>query len=224
MVPQWLHLLALVSVSVGIFSAVVILVDILKGHRQRMIIMNIVWPITGLYLGIVGIWAYWRMGRTGSKEVIAHSSEKKPFWQSVFVGSTHCGAGCSLGDALAESTIFLTGITLAGSVLYAAFLWDFIAAYIIGIAFQYFAIVPMRKLGFREGIREAIKADTISLIAFEIGMFVWMALTAEVFFARPLHPDSVVYWFMMQIAMIVGFTTTYPANWLLIRRGVKTEM
>jgi len=29
---------------------------------------------------------------------------------------------------------------------------------------------------------------------------------------------------MMQIAMIVGFTTTYPANWLLIRRGVKTEM
>jgi len=224
MVPQWLQLLALVSVSVGIFSAVIILVDILKGHRQRMIIMNIVWPITGLYLGIVGIWAYWRMGRTGSKEVIPHSSEKKPFWQSVFVGSTHCGAGCSLGDVLAESTIFLTGITLAGSVLYAAFLWDFVAAYIIGIAFQYFAIVPMRKLGFREGIREAIKADTISLIAFEVGMFVWMALTSEVFFTRTLHPDSVVYWFMMQIAMIVGFTTTYPANWLLIRRGVKTEM
>lgn len=224
MVPQWLHLLALVSVSVGIFSAAVILVDILKGHRQRMIIMNIVWPITGLYLGIVGIWAYWRMGRAGSKQVIRPSSEKKPFWQSVFVGSTHCGAGCSLGDVLAESTIFLAGITLAGSVLYAAFLWDFIAAYILGIAFQYFAIVPMRNLGFREGIREAIKADTISLIAFEVGMFVWMALTVKVFFSPPLHPDSVVYWFMMQIAMIVGFTTTYPANWLLIRRGVKTEM
>jgi len=46
----------------------------------------------------------------------------------------------------------------------------------------------MRKLGFREGIREAIKADTISLISFEIGMFVWMALTAEVFFAGRFIP------------------------------------
>ena len=82
----------------------------------------------------------------------------------------------------------------------------------------------MRNLGFGEGIREAIKADTISLVAFEIGMFAWMTLTTKVFFAHPLQPNSFVYWFMMQIAMIVGFLTTYPANWLLIRRGVKTEM
>ncbi|HZQ53243.1 MAG TPA: DUF4396 domain-containing protein [Bryobacteraceae bacterium] len=38
------------------------------------------------------------------------------------------------------------------------------------------------------------------------------------------RPNSVVYWFLMQVAMIVGFLTTYPANWLLIRRGVRTEM
>ncbi len=223
MVPQWLHLLAIISLSVGGLCAVVVLVDILGGHRQRMMVMNVVWPVTALYLGPIALWAYWYMGRTTSRTVNAHS-EKKPFWQSVFVGSTHCGAGCSIGDVLAEWVVFLSGITLAGSVLYTNFTFDFIAAYLFGIAFQYFAIVPMRNLGFGEGIKEAIKADTISLAAFEIGMFAWMTLTVKVFFASPLHPNSLVYWFMMQIAMIVGFLTTYPANWALIRCGIKTEM
>jgi hypothetical protein len=28
----------------------------------------------------------------------------------------------------------------------------------------------------------------------------------------------------MQIGMILGFMTTYPANWLLVRWGVKSAM
>lgn len=224
MPPHWLQLLAIASLSAGFLCASVIALDIASGHRQHMAVMNIVWPTTALYLGVIGLWAYWRLGRPGSSETGEHDTRHKPFWQSVFVAATHCGAGCALGDVLAEWMVFGTGITLAGSTLYADFLWDFGAAYLFGIAFQYFAIAPMRNLGFREGIKEAIKADTISLIAFEIGMFVWMALTSKVFFAHPLHPDSIVYWFMMQIAMIVGLLTTYPANWFLIRRGVKTEM
>jgi hypothetical protein len=51
-----------------------------------------------------------------------------------------------------------------------------------------------------------------------------MALAAKLMFHPPLHPDNAVYWFMMQIGMVVGFITTFPANWLLIRRGVKTAM
>ncbi|MEP6539229.1 MAG: DUF4396 domain-containing protein, partial [Bryobacteraceae bacterium] len=32
------------------------------------------------------------------------------------------------------------------------------------------------------------------------------------------------YWFMMQIAMLVGFVTAYPANWWLIRKKFKEAM
>jgi hypothetical protein len=224
MAPLWLRILAIASLSVSFFCAIVILLDIVRGRRQRMAIMNAVWPITALYMGIIGVWAYWRMGRAPLSKSGEQRVRRKPVWQSVFVGSTHCGAGCSLGDVLAEWIVFGAGVTLAGSALYAGFVWDFIAAYFIGIAFQYFAIVPMRHLSFAAGIKEAIKADTVSLVAFEIGMFAWMALTSKVFFSPPLHPDSVVYWFLMQIAMMVGFLTTYPANWLLIRKGIKTAM
>jgi len=33
-----------------------------------------------------------------------------------------------------------------------------------------------------------------------------------------------VFWFMMQIGMIFGFLTTYPANWLLVKWGIKSGM
>lgn len=50
-----------------------------------------------------------------------------------------------------------------------------------------------------------------------------MALTREVL-APGAQPDSFLFWFLMQMAMIVGFGTSYPANWWLIRRGIKDAM
>ncbi len=47
-VPVWLDVLAWVSIALGIVSAIVIAVDILSGRKQKMAIMNLVWPITGL--------------------------------------------------------------------------------------------------------------------------------------------------------------------------------
>jgi hypothetical protein len=81
----------------------------------------------------------------------------------------------------------------------------------------------MRNLRGWAGIWAAVKADTISLIAFEFGMFGFTTLTREVIFPA-LNPNGPVYWFMMQIAMVMGFVTTYPANWWLIKAGMKEAM
>lgn len=52
-----------------------------------------------------------------------------------------------------------------------------------------------------------------------------MALTSLVIFGgHPLHPNNPVYWFLMQIGMIIGFATAWPANVWLIRRGIKEAM
>lgn len=148
----------------------------------------------------------------------------QPFWQIVFKGVTHCGGGCTLGDIIGEWGIFISAATLAGIAIWPEYIADYILAYALGIVFQYFAIAPMRGLGLKEGLVAAIKADTLSLTAFEIGLFGWMALYSFVFFAHHLHPDSPVYWFMMQIGMVVGFATSYPMNWWLIRKGLKEKM
>jgi Domain of unknown function (DUF4396) len=194
-----------------------ILVDIVAGRRQKMPVMNYVWPIAALYFGPIALWAYGTFGRAGGPK-------EKPYWQSTFIGTLHCGAGCTIGDVIGEWLVFLAGLTVAGSVLLANCFFDFTFAFLAGIVFQYFSIAPMRHLGLREGIKAAVKADTVSILAFEIGMFAWMAITSKFLFHPRLEPMDPAYWFMMQIAMVIGFATSYPANWLLIRRGWKEAM
>jgi hypothetical protein len=58
---------------------------------------------------------------------------------------------------------------------------------------------------------------------FGCGMFASMAVSHGLPFPR-LGPDHLDYWFMMQIAMMVGFLTTMPANALLVRAGLKEAM
>ncbi len=61
----------------------------------------------------------------------------------------------------------------------------------------------MRGLGVREGIQAAARADTLSLTNFEVGLFGWMAFMA---YPAPDHltPPSPVYWYLMQIGMVLG--------------------
>ena len=49
---------------------------------------------------------------------------------------------------------------------------------------------------------------------------------AFVFYPAPHHvmPDSPVYWFLMQLGMIIGFASAWPANVWLINRGIKEAM
>jgi hypothetical protein len=74
-----------------------------------------------------------------------------------------------------------------------------------------------------DAVWAAIKADTLSLIAFEIGLFAWMAIFQFVLLPG-ITPDTAAYWFMMQIGMCLGFLTSYPMNCWLIKSGVKDAM
>lgn len=227
--PSWLTWVSIASLFQASACALFILGDILAGRRQKMGVMNLVWPITALYFGFVGLWAYLLMGRAekNSRERVhshGHDHESKPFWMTTFIATCHCGAGCVVGDLIGEWLLFLTGFRLFGSMLLTAFAVDFVLAYLFGIIFQYFSIAPMRNLGFKDGLIAAIKADTVSLTAFEIGMFACMALNHYVVFPFSLAPTSPIYWFAMQIAMIAGFATSYPANWWLVRSGLKEAM
>jgi hypothetical protein len=195
-----------------------------------MPVMEAVWPVTALHLGPLAVAGYWRYGQPATHrwrtEHDRDTPPDKPRWATAAVGVSHCGAGCTLGDIIAEFAIFALGAVIAGQAVYAEMLGDYLAALTLGIAFQYFAIAPMRGLTLHKGLTEAAKADLLSLTAFQIGLFGWMALTALVFFPAPhhLHPDAPVYWLLMQIGMAIGFATAWPANAWLIHHGIKEAM
>lgn len=53
---------------------------------------------------------------------------------------------------------------------------DYVLAFLFGIAFQYFTIKPMRGLSPRAGLIAALKANSLSLTAWQLGMYGWMAV------------------------------------------------
>lgn len=228
MPPTSITVIAVISLALGIVSALLVLLDIrLRGHRQAMPIMEAVWPITALYSGPLGLLAYARWGRSprrGMPEAAQQQPRSRSFPVSVAIGASHCGAGCTLGDIIGATLVGLAGLEIAGLALWPELGVDYTLAFSIGIAFQYFAIAPMRGLGVRAGLVAALKADTLSLSAWEVGMFAWMILVQLVLFPRHLDPLQPTYWFMMQIAMLLGFATAYPVNWWLLRRGIKEAM
>jgi hypothetical protein len=229
--PAWLVVLSWVALALAFAGGAVILLDIYaRGYRQRMGVMEAVWPVTALYAGPLAVAGYRRFGRPSSRKWLQDNDRdeppEKPRWATIAVGVSHCGAGCTLGDIIAEFAVFGLGLAIAGTALWAEYIGDYVLAVLLGLAFQFFAIAPMRGLGFRKGIVAAAKADILSLTAFEVGLFGWMALMTFVFFPAPnhLHPDSPVYWFFMQIGMVLGFFTAWPANVWLIRKGIKEAM
>ncbi len=228
MPPAWLTALAWVSLCVALISAAAILFDIyVGGYRQKMWIMEAVWPVTALYFGPLGWVAYRRWGRPGSPKLQRQTGAdpRHGFPVSVSIGVSHCGAGCTLGDIIGGFAVLGLGLKLLGLALPAEYIVDYVLAFTLGIAFQYFAIAPMRGLGFKDGLWAALKADTLSLTAFEVGLFGWMAFMQLVLFTAPhITPAHAAYWFLMQIGMIIGFATAYPVNIWLIRHGIKEAM
>jgi hypothetical protein len=194
--------------------------------------MNVVWPITALYAGPLAVIFYFKAGRLSSMESVMaakHRGEEnpgknKPFWQIVAVGATHCGSGCTLGDLAAEWITFAAPLVVFGQKIFGGWVVDYIWAYLFGIIFQYFTIKPMKGLSTGQGIWAAIKADTLSLTSWQVGMYGWMAIATFLIFGHEVEKTSPVFWFMMQIAMLCGFLTSYPVNWWLIKSGVKEAM
>ena len=238
MVQITLTSLAWISIGLASFCAIVIALDEMR-RPQRMGIMNVVWPVTALYFSVFGLWAYFAFGVKKSKAEQRVTSghdvgmskqadkEASPTLVQVAEGTSHCGAGCMISDVGTEFAIAAGGLTLFGSVLWAEYTLDFVVAWAVGILFQYFAIKPMRDdLTPAEALWAAVKADTLSILAFQIGMYLFMAWVYFRLFPAPhrLTPFDPRYWLMMQIAMICGFATSFPMNRLLIGLGIKEKM
>ena len=220
MVSDPLALVASLAVVLGLGSAGLILWEILvRGQRLSMPVMEVVWPVTALYLGPLAVLWFRRWRRLAGSP-----SPERSMHDATTLAVTHCGAGCTLGDIAGSFVVFMLGLSIAGLALWPELAIDFVLAFSLGIVFQYLTIAPMRGLGLRDGLVAAIRADALSLIAFEVGLFGWMIFVQLAAFPEHLEPDSATFWFMMQIGMALGFLTAYPVNWWLVSAGFKERM
>lgn len=155
--------------------------------------MNLVWPISALFGRVLWPWGYVRFGRLAAGA--GESDRPTPFWAKVAKGASPCGSGCMPGDVGAEWLAFVVpAITvwfgygwLFPKKMPALWVLDYVLAIGFGIAFQCFTSVPMRRLSVRDGLWQAVKADTLPLTAWQLGMYRCMALAAFGIFRGLLH-------------------------------------
>lgn len=190
MPATWLTALAWFALATAFISAGEIVYDLYgRRYRQRMTVMEAVWPLTGLFFGPVAVWAYRRFGRRRARAGSLNTTATKPRQgQShrrcqplrcrlhprryrLRVRDLRVGRDPGRRDPVCRVPRRLrprraTRLDLP------------VPRY-----------VPMRDLNFRMGIVAAAKADILSLSAFEVGLFGWMAYEF-VFFPAPRWSTS----------------------------------
>ncbi len=163
MPPTWLTVAAWVLLTLAGLTAVAILVDIYgRGHRQKMAVMEAVWPVTALYFGPLAWLSYRRWGRAGSPQAKRETGVEPDYGEpvSVGIGVSHCGAGCTLGDIVGAWLVFAFSWELLGLALPAEYVADFTLAYWflmqLGMILGFLTAYPVNVWLIRRGVKEAM--------------------------------------------------------------------
>ncbi len=149
----------------------------------------------------------------------AHARFVAATWRQVLGSTMHCAAGDGAG--------IIAGAAIAAMVELGG-LGDLILEYVLGfgfgwVFFQAFAMRAMYGGSFLRSMRATFVPELLSMNLLMAGMIVTMQILMPVIegAGEPWRPG---FWFVMSMAMIVGFGAAYPVNWWLVTRGLKHGM
>lgn len=217
--------LAMVFILLGFCTSLMILKDIIqRPHPVR--IMNLVWPITGLYMPFFGWLAWWFFARERRQNAFltANRIGQPPKIKQIFSSTSQCAAGCVLGDITAILIVSTTPPIPFHSPLVNHVVFSLVLSFIFGVLLQFFAVRQLEGFSLFRALWQAIKADFFSLVVYQLGMFLYMELAFRFVLHGQIAPHVLRFWFMLQIALFIGFVFAWPANKFLLQRGIKTVM
>ncbi|MCY7396482.1 MAG: DUF4396 domain-containing protein, partial [Nocardioides sp.] len=203
-VPDWLTPIAWVFIGLALATAVVIAVDIyVRRHRHTTVAAELVWITSALYLGPFALAAYARWGR----------ADVATGQQPTVVAGLPGGGASAVAHLIGVPLVIASGLTIAGINLWVMILVIGVLAMVM--LFAYERTAHRRGGGLSAGT--ALMAAVVTVLAFDIGMGGWMLLLHFNEYMPPATEAS--FWFLMQVGIVLGLATGYPAvQWLLRRR------
>ncbi len=213
-VPDWLTPVAWIFIALALLSAAAIAFDIYaRRHRHDSVAVELVWITSALYLGPFALLTYARYGSTGARpasDARAGGTETKP----TAVAGLPGGGASAVAHLIGVPLVIASGLTIAGINL-----WVMII--VIGLLAMVFLFVYERVAGRRRragamSVGTAVAAAALTVLAFDIGMGGWMLLLHFNEFMPPATEGA--FWFLMQIGIVLGLLTGYPAVKWLTRR------
>ncbi|WP_102109089.1 DUF4396 domain-containing protein [Oceaniglobus roseus] len=200
--PWFLVLWAVLMVP----SVVILIRDLRQNNTHLMSLMKVVWVLTVIYSGPLGLAIYWLTGR---KEI-----SDDHLWRRGFRSVAHCYSGCGMGEIVG---VILAAALFAGANVATA-VTTFILAYIAGVALT---VGPLMQDGvaFPTAFKDALISETPSIAVMEI-----VAIGTDLLLAGKAHIGEVLFWSSMVISLTAGLVAAYPVNVLLLKFGVKEGM
>jgi Domain of unknown function (DUF4396) len=140
-------------------------------------------------------------------------------WRQVLASTMHCAAGDGIG--------IIAGAAFAAS-RHLPMGADFALEYALGFGFgwaifQAFAMRDMAGGDYPRSLRQTFLPEFLSMNLLMAGMVVTKRFLMPYVdgSADPLAPG---FWFVMSMALIVGFIFAFPINWWLVAKGLKHGM
>ncbi len=140
-------------------------------------------------------------------------------WRQVVGSTMHCVAGDGIGILAAATVTSLLRLPMAV---------DLVAEYVAGFVFGWTIFQALFMKGLMGGsYGGALRSTFVPEFLSMNGVMGGMAAVMVTWMTRDpaaMEPTSAHFWFVMSIALSVGFVVAFPINWWLVDRGLKHGM
>ncbi len=182
-------------------------------HNPEPTVMKWGFILVTLYMGPLGLLLYVladKEPRPGE-----HESFIRALWKQGAGSTIHCVAGDATGIILAAAVTGVLGLPM----------WlDLIIEYVSGFTFGLFIFQSlfMKSLmggSYWDNVRRTFVPELISMNFMMAGMAPVMSFLMMGRDMRAMVPEELLFWGVMSLGVMVGFTVAYPANvWMVARR------
>jgi hypothetical protein len=140
-------------------------------------------------------------------------------WRQVLGSTMHCVAGDGIGILVGALISSILGLHGLGEVL---------LEYLLGFAFGWtvFQALFMRGMvggSYASSLSRTFTSELLSMNLLMAGMAPTMVILRSEL-GSAASPASPVFWFVMSMALLVGFIVAYPMNWWLVANHLKHGM
>ncbi len=197
-------------------SVIFVAIDIWRTTPEATV-LKWAFIILTLFTGPIGAFFY----VLGCREPLAGTHEEyvATRWRQVLGSTMHCAAGDGIG--------IIVGAAI-GAALTLAFWPDFLLEYALGFGFgwaffQAFAMRDMAGGSYSKSLRMTFLPELLSMNLLMAGMQLVSRFTMP-HVADGNDPTNIRFWFIMSMALLVGFVFAYPMNWWLVSNNMKHGM
>ena len=209
--------------GLGLVGAAWVIYDEIAVNKPLNTAVKWAMPIIVLFFSVIGLAIYLWICRPpnigelhGDEAKAAFTRYAEPTYRKVNGAIVHCGGGDGLGIVSAMILARLVGMS---------FWQEFWFEYAVGFAFGWFIFQLKAMLTMADSVPRALwmggRAEFFSMITVMGGMGVVMGVVTPLVVGPQPKPDTAAFWGFAAFGLLVGYITTIPTNWILVKMGWK---